>query len=163
VSPGSADLPDHSGPGDLDEWPRAICEAPRKSRVGRPIQQLRRTEPGIRVGLPEVAHRAVIHEVCAIIGSEFQVHRAVDAPDAVNERLLERRVVSKPLEVELERLTRLAEVDELNVVPLFGCAIGLREPEISLAAGQGRTALDRAVDERIGYEVEAHDRDVRSL
>src|SRR5206468_2736977 len=40
---------------------------------------------------------------------------------------------------------------------------GSREPEVALATGKGRTALDRAVDEGIGHEVDPDDRDVRRL
>ena len=80
-----------------------------------------------------------------------------------HERLLECAVVGKPLELELERLTRAAEVDELDVVPLFRSAVGFREPEVPLAAGKGRTALDRAVDKGIGHEVKPDNRDVRRL
>src|SRR2546425_9108388 len=74
--------------------------------------------------------------------------------------LLERDVVSEPLEVEPEGLIRSAEVDELDVVPLLWPAIGRREPEVSLTASQSRTALDRTVRERVGHEVHADDCDV---
>src|SRR5207245_9219300 len=64
---------------------------------------------------------------------------------------------------ELCRSTRPAEVAELDVVPLCRGAIGIREPEVPLAAGKGRTALDRAVDKGIGHEVKPDNRDVRRL
>src|SRR3989441_12641839 len=74
--------------------------------------------------------------------------------------LLERDGGSEPLEGEPEGLIRSAEVDELDVVPPLWPAIGRREPEVSLTASQGRTALDRTVGERVGHEVHADDCDV---
>src|SRR5882762_676756 len=79
---GSADLPDHAGPGNLNERTVAID-----------------LEPRVRVRLPEVPHRAVIHEVSAVIRSELEIHRAVDPSDLGHERLLERLVEGKPLKL----------------------------------------------------------------
>src|SRR5437879_1612634 len=143
---GSADLPDHAGPGKLDE--RTVA---------------RDLEPRIRVRLSEIPHRAVIHEVSAVVRSELQIHRPVDPFDLGHERLLERLVEGKPLKLDLEGLTGLAEVDELDVVSLFRYAIGFGEPEVPLAASKGGTPLDGSVDERVRHEVEADDRDVRRL
>src|SRR5258705_6373877 len=123
---GSADLPDHAGPGNLNEWTVASD-----------------LEPRVRVRLPEVPHRTVIHEVSAVVGSKLEIHRAVDPSDLGHERLLERLVEGKPLKRELEGLTGFAEVDELDVVPFFRRAIGFREPEVPLSAGKGCAALDR--------------------
>src|SRR6266849_1915171 len=141
-----ADLPDYAGPRNLEE--RSVVCAP---------------ELAVRVGLAKVAHRPVIHEVSAVVRPELEIHGAIDPVNLRHERLLECAVVGKPLELERERLTRSAEVDELDVVPFFRGAIGFREPEVSLAAGKGRTALDRAVDKGIGHEVKPDNCDVRRL
>src|SRR3989454_3443478 len=141
-----ADLPNYAGPRNLEE--RAVVCA---------------SELAVRVGLAKVAHRPVIHEVSAVVRPELEIHGAIDPVNLPHERLLECAVVAKPLELELDRLTRAAEVDELDVVPLFRGAIGFREPEVPLAAGEGRTALDRAVDKGIRHEVKPDNRDVRRL
>src|SRR5882762_109276 len=141
-----ADLPDYASPRNLEE--RAVaCDL----------------ELAVRVGLAKVAHRSVIHEVRTVIRPELEIHWAIDPVNLPHERLLECAVVGKPLELELERLTRAAEVDELDVVPLFRNAIAFREPEVPLAAGKGRTALDRAVHKGIGHEVKPDNCDVRWL
>src|SRR4029077_1149566 len=104
-----ADLPDYARPRNLEE--RAVtCDQ----------------ELAVRVGLAKVAHRAVIHEVSAVVRPELEIHGTIDPVNPPHERLLECAVVGKPLELELERLTRAAEVDELDVVPLFRGAIGFR-------------------------------------
>jgi hypothetical protein len=127
-----ADLPDHARPRNLDE---------------RRIRGV--DEPAVGIGLAEVAHRAVIDEVRAIIGTEFEVHRTVDAAKPVHERLLEGRVVGKPRLLKLKGITRLAEVDQLHVVPRLRRAIGRREPEIALARDQRGALPDRTGDEGI--------------
>src|SRR6266478_3391956 len=70
---GSADLPNHACPGNLDERRRAIREATRKGRVGGAIQLFRLAEPTVRIGLPEITHRAVVDEIRALVGAELQV------------------------------------------------------------------------------------------
>src|SRR5439155_335547 len=75
----------------------------------------------VRIGLAKVPHRAVIHEVGAVIGTELEIHRTVDPVNPTHEGLLERAVVGEPLELELERIL---EVDELDVVTLFRVAVG---------------------------------------
>src|SRR2546426_7783509 len=141
-----ADLPNYARPRNLEERAVAIDLE---------------SAGGIR--LAEVPHRPVIHEVSAVVRPELEIDGAVDPANPADEGLLKGVVVGKPLELELERLTRAAEVDELDVVPLFRDAIGFREPEVPLAAGKGRTALDRTVDKRIGHEVKPDNRYVRRL
>src|SRR5439155_21751866 len=73
-------LPNHARPGNLDE--RTI------------IWDL---ELGRRVRLAEVPHRAVIHQVRTVVRPEPQVRGAVDAANAVGERLVKGGVMGKPL------------------------------------------------------------------
>src|SRR5438445_12728831 len=141
--PDPAYLPNYSSPRNLEERTVA-CDL----------------ELAVRVGLSKVAHRPVIHEVSALVRPELEIHGAIDPVNLPHERLLECAVVGKPLELELERLTRAAEVDELDVVPLFRSAVGFREPEVPLAAGNGPAALDRPVDKGIGHEVKRAHRDI---
>src|SRR3989442_1369303 len=61
----SADLPDHAGPGKLDE-----------RSVGSDLKS------AVRVGLAKVPHRTVIHEVGAVVGTELQIHGPVDPAGA---------------------------------------------------------------------------------
>src|SRR5712691_3488997 len=160
---GAADLPDHAGRGNLDERSRTVGQAARKGRVGDSRQKFRWAESRSRIALPKVAHGAVIHQVGAVVGTELQIDGAVDPANPVDEGLLKGVVEGKPLELELERLTRSAEVDELDVVPLLRRAIRFREPEVSLAAGKGRTALDWSVDEGTRHEVKPDNCDVGRL
>src|SRR5712691_3537556 len=93
-----ADLPDYASPRNLEE--RAVaCDH----------------EPAGGVGLAKVAHGAVIHQVSAVVRPELEIHGAIDPVNLRHERLLERAVVGKPLELEAERCIRAAEVDELDV------------------------------------------------
>src|SRR5262249_61949792 len=57
-----ADLPDRAGLGNLNE--RTVSGA---------------HELGVRIGLAEVTHRPVVDEVRAVIRTELEVHRTVDA------------------------------------------------------------------------------------
>ena len=82
-SAAGADLPDHARLRDLDE--RAVA-----------IHQ----EFGVGVGLAEIPHRAVIHDIGAAIRAEFDIGRPVEPANAADERLLEGCVVGKPVDVE---------------------------------------------------------------
>jgi hypothetical protein len=66
-----------------------------------------------RIGLAEVAHCPIVHEVGAVIGTELQIHGAVDPVKSVRERLLERGVVSKLRLTQLDLLPVQAEAHEL--------------------------------------------------
>src|SRR5438552_5697987 len=139
----ATDLPNHARPGKLHE----------RSVAGD-------LELTVRIGLAKVPHRAVIHEVGAVIGTELEIHRTVDSVNPTHEGLLERAVVGEPLELELKRIL---EVDELDVVTLFRVAVGGREPEVALAPGKGSAAPDRSMDERIRHEVDPDNCHVRWL
>src|SRR5262252_394417 len=61
ATPRPADLPDHAGAGNLNE--RAVV---------RPLEH----SGGVR--LPEIPHRAVVHQVRAAVRTELEVRRAVN-------------------------------------------------------------------------------------
>src|ERR1700737_2110088 len=95
-----ADLPDHTGAGDLDE----------RTIAGR--DELR---GGIR--LSEIPYRAVIDDIGAPIRAELDVRRAVEAGKAVGERLLEGAVVGKALDLEGQRFVAFGiKVNQLDLV-----------------------------------------------
>src|SRR5438128_2678514 len=119
------DLPNHARPGNLHEW-----------AVARDL------ELGRRVRLAEVPHRAVIHQVGTVVRPEPQVRGAVDAANAVGERLVEGGVVGKPLLAELQWGPQLTEVHEFDIVPRLRLAIRRREAKVALAGDQRRAALD---------------------
>src|SRR5437867_3957133 len=76
-----ADLPDHAGARDLDEW--AIVRAYKLA---------------VRIGLAKVAYGPVIDEVGALVRAELNIYGAVDPVNPAHERLLERFVESEPRE-----------------------------------------------------------------
>jgi hypothetical protein len=93
-----ADLPDH--PRDLHQ-----------RRVGRVL------EPGIGVGAPKIANRAIIGDIGAAIGAKPHIGRPVEPADAVRESLFEGLVVRKALQVQRGRLTPTAgKVEQLDLV-----------------------------------------------
>src|ERR1700757_2071768 len=124
-------FPDHAGPGDLHQ-----------RRVGRVL------EPGIGVGAPKIANRAIIGDIGAVIGAKPHIGRPVEPTYAVREGLLEGLVVRKALKVQRDRLTRAAlKVEQLDFVPdLRGrCAgIGWRKAEIAFKAVESRPLLHRS-------------------
>src|SRR5437667_781316 len=138
-----ADLPDHAGPGNLNE-----------RTIGRHY------ELGRRVGLPEVPHCTVVDEIGAPIRTEPQIRVTIDPAQAVRERLLERGVMRKQAGLELEGLIRLAEVHEKDVVAGSRTAILGRKPKISFPADQRRSGLDDAHGKRLRCEVNSDERDV---
>src|SRR5919109_460196 len=97
-----ADSPDHPRAGNLHEWPIALD-----------------LELTVGIGLAEVAHRAVIHQVEGAVGAELPVHGAVDPVNLGDECLLEGLVVGEPRECERERLAQRTEVHELHVMTLL--------------------------------------------
>src|SRR5216683_1905956 len=140
-----ADFPDHAGARDLDE----------RSVTGD-------LELGIRVRLAEVPYCAVVRDIGAAVGTEPDVRRTVEAAKVVrvHERLLERDVVSKPLDLEFERIARFAEVDELDLVAHLRAGrggIGLREPEVPLEGVHCRPALDWPRDRKSTRLNSSHD------
>ena len=71
-----ADLPDHAAAGDLNQ-----------RSVGW-IDELRGW-----IGLAEVPHRAVVHEIRTAVRTELEIHRAVDSANtSISERLVPRRI-----------------------------------------------------------------------
>ena len=78
-----ADLPDHTGAGELDEG--AVTRS-YELRGG--------------VGLAEVPHRTVIDDVGATVRPKFYVRRAVEPATPADKRLLELGVVGKPLDLQ---------------------------------------------------------------
>src|SRR5437879_13199798 len=76
----SADLPDHAGPGKLDE-----------RSVGSDLKST------VRVGLAKVPHRTVIHEVGAGVGTELQIQGPADRASPRDEHPLDRGGAREPL------------------------------------------------------------------
>src|SRR5205807_10307488 len=96
----STDLPDHPGPRNLNERTVAVD-----------------LELGVRIGLPEIPHDPVIHDVGAPVGTEPDVRgtiEPVDLPIGSHEHLLIGVVVGEPRDLEFERLARRTAVDQLN-------------------------------------------------
>src|SRR5262249_52793548 len=145
---GPGDPPDHAGVRDLDQ-----------RSVGRDL------ELGGGVALPEVPDSPVVDQEERPVGSEEDAHRPGDGAEADGESLVAgnvltgqivrvllagggpvgqvglvccRAVESEAGELEPERLAWLAEVHELDVVPLFRLTVGGREPEVALAGNQRR-------------------------
>src|SRR5262245_43702912 len=73
-----ADLPDHSGSRDLDEW-----------RVEGIL------ELGRGVGLTEIAHRSIIDEIRASVRAKLQVDGTIDSAESVRERLFASALVER--------------------------------------------------------------------
>src|SRR5207249_8029572 len=149
-----ADLPDYAGARHLHER--------RVERIG----EFRR-----RIALPEVAPRAVIHQIERAIRAEHRRHRSVDAAQMAAEGLVRdrlascsavravsliglRAVESEPGLLHRVALAERAEVDQLDIVPCGRLAIFFRKSEVSLAGYEHRAARHDAVDEGIRREVE---------
>ena len=96
-----ADLPDHAGARELDE----------RTLTGN-------LELGGGVGLAEIPHRAVVHDVGATIGAEPDVRRAVEPANPIGERPLEGGVLGKSVDLKGERRVRqLVEVAPSGPAP----------------------------------------------
>src|SRR5262249_21098081 len=112
-----------------------------------------------------IADRSIVDHVCACIGSELDVGRAVEAAASVEKCLIAGGVTSESLNLESQWLpvsgtlivftttpsTRVTEIDQLDLVSHFGCGvggIGRREPEVALERVQHRTRVDRSSDKR---------------
>ena len=92
--------------------------------------------------------------------------RPVEPIDPGHEGLLGRLVERKPQDLELERLARLAEVDELDLVPDLWSGVGgirRREPEVALEAVQRGPAANWSIRERVRHKIDAGKRRVCRL
>src|SRR6267142_2171410 len=155
------DLPDHPGLRDLDQRP--VGGAPNESAV--------------RIGLAEVADRAVVDEVERSVGSELHLEGSVDPAQPADESLiggcvfpghlvdapgsavrivrlvLLAAVEGEARQRELQRLPGLAEIHQLDVMPRFRLAVPLGEAEVTLAGHQGRSPVHHPSGEGVGREV----------
>jgi hypothetical protein len=169
---------------DVPRVPREGFAGTREAQILRHRGDERRVE---RIGefrrgvaLTEVAHRAVIHQIERAIRTKHRRHRSVDAAQAAGEGLVRyrlagcstvrvmsliglRTVEGEPRLLHREALAGRAEVDQFDIVPRGRLAILFREPEVSLAGHQRRSAPHDAVDEGMRREVESDGRDVRRL
>src|SRR5262249_50544280 len=120
----------------------------------------------VRIGLSEVAHRAVIGDPGATVRPESDVGRTIEAAKAVREGLLEGLVVSKPHGLELKRLISFGKVKQLDLVTRFWCwgsCIRSRKSEIALQRIECCAALRRPSSKGVRHEVDAGERRVGCL
>src|SRR5260370_17300484 len=105
------DPPDHAGMRDLNQ--RTIAW---------------NNEFGVRIRLPEVAHRAVINNPGAAIRAELDVRRTIEPACAAHERLFKCLVVGKAHDLERKRFLLPAEVHQFDLVSGFRLPIRSRKP-----------------------------------
>jgi hypothetical protein len=120
----------------------------------------------VRIGLAEVAHRAVVGDPGAAVRPELDVGRAIESTDAAHKGLLEARVVGEPRDFELKRLFNFGKVKELDLMTGFWgrwSRIRSRKAEIALQRIERRSALHRTYGEGVRREVDAGERGVGRL
>src|SRR5262249_28934952 len=121
-------------------------------------------EPGGRIRLTEVPHRAVIHEVRAAIRTELQIRRAVDPLDSIIREGLVTGVVEGKLRLlDLQRLAWPAEVHELDVMPGFRISVRRGAAEVARAGNQRGPLLHHPADKDARREVVTDHCDVGGL
>src|SRR5258708_21437819 len=132
------DLPDHARMRDLDQ--RTIAW---------------NNEFGVRIRLPEVAHRAVINNPGAAIRAELDVRRTIEPACAAHERLFKCLVVGKAHDLERKRFLLPAEVHQFDLVSGFRRPIRCGKAEVTLKRVQRGATLHRSTGEGIRHEVDA--------
>src|SRR5262249_14162121 len=113
-------------------------------------------EFGLRAAPAKVSHRAVVGNPRAAVGSESELRRPIPSARAIDERLVARLVLGKPLHLQRERVALLAEVDDLDLMADFVTGgVGRREAEVPFEGVERRPRPDRPAYKRVGYEVDA--------
>ena len=104
-----------------------------------------------RIGLAEVAHRAVVGDPGAAVRPEPHVGRTIERVDATTYKgLLEGLVKYEARDLELKRLTNFGKVKQLDLMTDFRIPIRPRETEIALQCIERSATLHRPLGKEIG-------------